>query len=62
LKGGELQIIAVLSGRMQIKHEPSGTEMPLGPGQFGLIAASLANVWVEAESEVAFLRIVPGAG
>jgi len=62
LKGGELQIIAVLSGRMQIKHEPSGTEMPLAPGQFGLIAASLANVWVEAESEVAFLRIVPGTG
>jgi mannose-6-phosphate isomerase len=51
----KMQIIALLAGRAQVSngHE----SVPLAPGQFCLVPASLAQVALRAETPVTFLRV-----
>ncbi len=57
-KTGTMQIIAVLSGRLQIRDNQTG--VTLSAGQFCLIPASLERLTVRAETPVTFLRAEAG--
>jgi mannose-6-phosphate isomerase len=55
LKPGKLQIIAVTTGEIEIKHQAEA--VTLSAGQFSLIPAALEATEVLAKSETALLRV-----
>jgi mannose-6-phosphate isomerase len=55
LQPGKLQIIAVLTGQVQVRDSRAG--VPLSPGQFCLVPASLDGVALRAETPATFLRV-----
>jgi mannose-6-phosphate isomerase len=59
LHGRELQVIASLSGRLQVIWE--GTILELAPGGFALVPACLTEVRVFAETDSEWLWVQPGA-
>ncbi len=59
LHGRELQVVASLSGRMQIIWE--GTKLELAAGGFALVPACLNDARVAAETDSEWLWVQPGA-
>ncbi len=55
----ELQLIAVLSGRLRLSWESNGLE--LNAGGFALVPACMSEVRVVAQSEAEWLWVQPGA-
>ena len=55
LQPKKLQIIALLTGRLQVCDGPG--RLTLTPGQFCLVPACLAQVTLQVESQAAFLRV-----
>jgi hypothetical protein len=56
MKPGKMQIIALLTGRLQVS-DSSATALLLAPGQFCLVPACLAGVNLRAQAPATFLRI-----
>ena len=55
LRPNKMQIIALVVGRVEVR-EGQGT-LPLAPGQFCLVPASLAQVVLQAKTTAIFLRV-----
>ena len=58
LKSRKLQIVAAVSGRLEIKN--GSTSVNLAAGQFCLIPASLERTEISAKAQTTLLRVEPG--
>jgi len=60
LRSDSVQVLGLVGGRLEIRHEASGQAVRLEAGQFCLLPACLDRASVQAERQSEFLLVQPG--